>query len=131
MSSDITSSTAIEVVTANGSYLLEEFRATIMGLLTALTCRIFQVLHVRPSIVWTVESSTDFWSSSMDNVHGRLHCRPSMDNVHGRPYYCPWETSSIMNHILLHEPFLVSLSGSWSHLFSWTWTILMDELEMN
>ena len=60
MSSDITSSTAIEVAIANGSYLLEEFRATIMALLTAPTCRIFQVLHVRPSIVWTIESSTNF-----------------------------------------------------------------------
>ena len=60
MSSDITSSTAIEVAIANGSYLLEEFRATIMALLTAPTCRIFQVLHVRLSIVWTVESSMNF-----------------------------------------------------------------------
>ena len=60
MSLDITSSTAIEVAIANGSYLLEEFRATIMALLTAPTCQTFQVLHVRSSIVWTVESSKDF-----------------------------------------------------------------------
>ena len=66
-------------------------------------------MHVCPSTVWMVRSSTDFLSLSLDNVHGRPRYHLSMDNVHGQPHYCPWETSSFINHILVQEHFLVSL----------------------
>ena len=50
-----------------------------------------------------------FQSSSMDNVHGRLHYSPSIDNIHGRPYYRPSKTLPIVYYILAKETFLVSL----------------------
>ena len=55
----------------------------------------------------------------------------SMDDVHGRSRYRPWETLSFINHILVQEHPLVSLGGSCCCLLSWTWTIPMDELDMN
>ena len=54
-----------------------------------------------------------------------------MDDVHGRSRYRPWETLSFINHILVQEHPLVSLGGSCCCLLSWTWTIPMDELDMN
>ena len=82
--------------------------AIIVGLLTAPTCRIF--LSVARSSVHCMDSS--IIHRFLIIIHGRLHYRPSMDNVHERPHYRPWETLSIINHILAQEHFLVSLGGS-------------------
>ena len=79
-----------------------------MDLSTAPTCRIFQSV-ARSSVHCMDDWIVHFWSSSMDNVYGRLHYSPSIENVHGRPYYRPSKTSSIVYHILLKETFLVSL----------------------
>ena len=79
-----------------------------MGLLTAPTCRIF--LSVACSSIHYMDGSIIHGFFII--VYGRLYYPPSMDNVHGRPYYRPWETSSIINHILVQEHFLVSLGGS-------------------
>ena len=59
-------------------------------------------MHVRPSIVWTVGSSTDFLSSSMYNVHGRPHYRPSMGDfvIHG-PYSCPRTFLNLLGWFLI------------------------------
>ena len=40
----------------------------------------------------------DFWSSSMGNVHARLHYHPSMDNTLGRPYYRPRDMVSYKSY---------------------------------
>ena len=45
-----------------------------------------------------------FWSSSIGNVHGRLHYRPSMDNTLGRPYYRPRDI--VINNLLVQTTFL-------------------------
>ena len=79
-----------------------------MGLLTAPTCRIF--LSVACSSVHYMDGS--IIHGFLIIVHGQLHYRPSMDIVHGRPHNRPWETSSIINHILVQEHFLISLGGS-------------------
>ena len=62
--------------------------AIIMGLLTAPTCQIF--LCVARSFVHCMDGSI----------------------IHERPHYRPWETLSVINHILAQEHFLVSLGGS-------------------
>ena len=79
-----------------------------MDLSTTPTCRIFLSV-ARSSVHCMNDWIVHFWSSSMDNIHGRLHYSPSIDNVHGRPYYHPRKTSSIIYHILVQETFLVSL----------------------
>ena len=87
MRTDITSSMAIEVATANGNELLEEFRAIIMGLLTAPTCRIF--LSVACSSVHYMDGSI---------IHGFLII------VHGQLRYRPWMTSlsSMGDLVIVH-----------------------------
>ena len=82
--------------------------AIIMGLLTALTCQIF--LSVARSFVHCMDGSIIHRFFII--VHGRLRYRPSMDNVHEQPHYRPWESLSVINHILVQEHFLVSLGGS-------------------
>ena len=61
------------------------------------------MLHIRPSIVWTIESHF------LIIVHGRLHYSPSIDDNHERPYYRPSKTLPIVYHTLAKETFLVSL----------------------
>ena len=68
-------------------------------------------------------------SSSMDNVHGRLHCSlwaTSTDDliiVQGGP-------RQLYTIFLSKEVLLVSLVMILDIVHSWSWTILMDELEM-
>ena len=85
-----------------------------MGLLTAPTCQIFlsvaclfvhymdgSIIHGFLIIVHGQRPWTTFLSSMEDLVI-----------VYRRPRYRPWETSSIINHILFQEHFLISLGGS-------------------
>ena len=98
MSPDITSSTAIEVATANGNLLLEKSRAIIMGLLTAPTCRSF--LSVAYSSIHCMDGSV---------IHGFLII------VHEQR---PWTTSlSSMGDFVVHEPY--SRSRTFLSLLGW------------
>ena len=90
MSTDITSSTAMEVVTVDGNELLKESRVIILGLLTVPTCRSFLSvarLSVHCMDGWVIHEYLIIvhghliiirpWTTSMDDliiVHGRL-CR--------------------------------------------------------
>ena len=98
-----------------------------MGLSTAPTCRIF------PSVACSSVRCMDDWivhfsSSSMDNVHGRLHCSlktTSTDDliiVQGGP-------RQLYTIFLCKETLLVSLVMIPDIVHSWSWTIPMDELE--
>ena len=55
------------------SPLFQELWAIVMDLLTALSCRVLQVLSVRPSVAWMIESSTHCYrprTTSMDGFTG-------------------------------------------------------------
>ena len=89
-----------------------------MGLLTAPTCQIFlsvacSSVHYMDGLIihgfLIIVHGQRPWTTSLSSIHGH---RPPMDIVHGRPHYRPWETSSIINHILVQEHFLISLGGS-------------------
>ena len=108
MSTDITSSTAMEVATVDGNELLKESRAIIMGLLTVPTCRSF--LSVARLSVHCI----DGWV-----IHEFLII------VHGHLIIVrPWTTSlSSMGDFVVHEPYsrsrtLISLLGWFLNLFA-------------
>ena len=90
-----------------------------MGLSTVPICRIFPSV-VCSSICCMDDGIIHSSLTSMDVVHGRLHCS-LIDNFHGRPYYRP---------NLSKETLLVSLVIIPDIVHSWSWTIPMDELEM-